>query len=46
LIVSISESIKDFFIYLKDSFVQKGEKLGIFEDISDLPLTAEQKYEI
>lgn len=36
--------IKEFFIYLKSVFLAKGEKINIFDDISDIPLNKEQAY--
>jgi hypothetical protein len=31
--------VKEFFVYLKQVFIAKGEKISIFEDISDIPLS-------
>lgn len=38
--------MKEFFIYLKNVFLTKGEKVAMFEDVSDIPLTKEQSYEV
>ena len=33
-------------MYLKSVFLAKGQKINVFEDISDIPLNKEQAYQI
>lgn len=38
--------IKRFFDYLKTVFISKEEKIAIFEDVNDVPMSKEQVYEV
>jgi hypothetical protein len=38
--------VREFFSHLKNAFLARGEKVAIFEDAADVPLSKEQAYEV
>jgi hypothetical protein len=38
--------LREFFAHLKNAFLVRGEKVSVFEDAGDVPLTKEQAYEV
>lgn len=38
--------VREFFAHLKNAFLVRGEKVTIFEDAGDMPMTKEQAYEV